>query len=1735
MAQDTKFGTFGGVFTPSVLTILGVIMYLRLPWVAGNAGLYAVLGIIGVAHVISWCTGLSISSIATDKKVGAGGPYYIVSRSLGLPIGGTLGVALFLGLSFSISLYIIGFSESMLGVIGYPVTPNTIRIAGSATLLVLTIITLVSTAVAIKTQYLIMALIAASLVSIGIGVAALPPTAPQLQAPEGGASLAVLFGIFFPAVTGFTAGVNMSGDLRNPTKSIPTGTILAIGTGMLVYVAMAVGLVLTIPTQRLIDDPDILLHVAAYPPAVIAGVWGATLSSALGSILGAPRILQALASDHIGPHWFAKGYGPTSEPRNALLLAFVIGEAGILIAELNAIARIVSMVFLTTYGFLNFSCAIESWASPDFRPQFRIPKVVSVVGAVTCVLIMVQLDLLAMLGATAFMAGLWLLLSRRQLTLDAGDAWEGIWSSLVRSGLYRLSRERRQQRNWRPNILHFHPPAVEHREAMRGFATTLISGNGILTEIELGEDEPDDHGAGAEETQLGIFREWLPRGDPYQTIGDVCRYRGFTALQPNTVLLDWTSYRGDAERFGELVDLISQLDHNLLVYAANTERSDAAKSRIDVWWRTGAGNVPLCLALVRFVTRARQYRNADVRFLLMSRDSSANDHLRSVMRGLLTSARVDAAIRIVNNTLDTSTFEEHVRAESSDAELTILGLPLDPDQCGPRFQLQMGELVEALPSTLLVRGNSTFKEVLTLSRQATISFLPPRAADGSPPELPELTLPSTPAIADAVTALADGYQRLVSSFHRSCVRRVYGVEIKLVEKIRDAIERHFGRLEKQLVGANPRRQRNLVNRMQSSLLLDCDKIFEEHADRGLTEQRAVLEGRTEAFLGGRRVTDRSNKPTALLVERRREDFAADPKDPPYLRRFKRRRRWGAVLGRRQIRYRIPVATFQAHYFEQAIDVLLTDTLRQLVTDSHHLMVHLGKILSSQKTSLALPSTEVPPSSTRAGTPPDETVPDDALTTLIEAQKSALLDRLEELAQHGKERIGKHQWELLGESRRLVQSFADDIDRLDARRLARKERRVRAKLARRKRAAATELPLSWYRNQKLILDRARLGLKLASFQHRLVSAVEREKQTILLQIRNSVLGECEKLEAALESFGAQITILADEEPTLARLRSARKALDVHLDLQRRFDAEHVADSLVQSTTDLASTLPQWQNTLSDASIQQLEEGQDEEVETVEVPVFRLAQFLVEAKLIGQLQGELEKIPRLEQRAAGVAHDVMRLVTFQLGELDAAVDENPGAYLEQVAQVVESGIARLDHELRGLRDALSAVARVIDEQLRVVLDGTNPYDLSSTSADLEQHIRRHHGQRAVSGLRWILRRGSDSVREVMVNLVYRRSAGLLMARELRTGATQHGKLVDRVLSLVERHMPRPEVIEQLPPYYRQLFVGQTTVNETFWVDREVQLGEARRALSSFGRGARGAIVVIGEGGSGKSALLQRITSDLLGKRDLLRVFPQRGGTVEAAEFLAALRSAASLPEEAPDPLDRVADKSVVLIDDLELWWERGQDGLAVIDLILELIARHGERVLFVIGVSTQALAFINRYRALADAALAVIECGPLPAEVIKSIVMLRHGSTGLKFDLAGTAEDDLSDWRLARLFSSHFDYSGGHVGAALRSWITHIGKVTDASLQISLPDTADWDLLDELRPAWIAVLLQLILHKQLDRERLVRLRGGYASEVGKDVDTLLRMRLCEESQRGVITINPFVYHALVARFTKRGLLA
>jgi len=294
-------GTFAGVFTPSILTILGLILFLKTGYVVGSAGLIRALLIVLLANSISVLTSISLSAIATNLRVKGGGDYYLISRTLGVQYGGALGIVLFLAQSVSIAFYAIGLGEVLTSVLGLtqPWWPQVIAAIATAFLFVLAWL---GADWAARFQYVVLVVLFLGITAFFVG--AIPAwDAGQLRdnlAPAGGVPFWMLFAIFFPAVTGFTQGVSMSGDLRDPGKSLPRGTFMAVGLSMVIYISVVVLFAGARPGAVLVaGDTEAMGQIAAWPWLVAAGAIAATLSSSLASFLGAPRILQSLAADRV--------------------------------------------------------------------------------------------------------------------------------------------------------------------------------------------------------------------------------------------------------------------------------------------------------------------------------------------------------------------------------------------------------------------------------------------------------------------------------------------------------------------------------------------------------------------------------------------------------------------------------------------------------------------------------------------------------------------------------------------------------------------------------------------------------------------------------------------------------------------------------------------------------------------------------------------------------------------------------------------------------------------------------------------------------------------------------------------------------------------------------------------------------------------------------------------------------------------------------------------------------------------------------------------------------------------------------------------------------------------------------------------------------------------------------------------------------------------------------------------
>lgn len=728
MPEKKKFGTFAGVFTPSILTILGVIMYMRLGWVVGNAGLMGTLGIILIAHLIAVSTGLSVSSIATDKKIGAGGIYYVLSRSMGIPIGGSIGIALYVGTAFSIALYLIGFSESFNSYFGFGTTVDDLRITGTIALLALTVLAMISTSLALKAQFFILAAIAISLISIFLGTTEFAPHTVAMFSNDHSVSLEVVFAVFFPAVTGFTAGIAMSGDLKDPKKSIPIGTLAAIATGLIVYIVLAVFISFTVRPDILRSDYNILMKIALFAPAVVAGIWGATLSSALGGILGGPRILQAMSIDKVTPRVFGKGRGSNNEPINALFLVFVIAEAGILIGELDVIARVVSMFYLTAYGFINISYFLESWANPDFQPSFKIKRWIGLLGFIACFSVMFKLDMIAMIAALVVITVLYYALQRKEVKIQSNDVWGSVWENVVNKGLKKIDAKEYQNTNWNPNIILFSGKS-DHQKYLLELGKTVSGRTGIVTNFKLILDTKNNIPLRKTEQtirdenfqELGIFGRQIKVDNIYSGITNIASTFGFSGVEPNTIMMGWPKGLENSIEYSKMTETLLHLDYNLLYLDFDRKAKFGNYGSVDFWWReTDSKNAEMMLNIARFIIASPRWDNPDIRVLFVNNNNVAVDLIHDKIAKLVEDLRVKVQIKIINNAVEQKPFYDIIAEESSSTDLTLVGIPDYKIEKQAEFVMKTNHLFKTIGSTLLVKASHNFNELdLDLTKNKT--------------------------------------------------------------------------------------------------------------------------------------------------------------------------------------------------------------------------------------------------------------------------------------------------------------------------------------------------------------------------------------------------------------------------------------------------------------------------------------------------------------------------------------------------------------------------------------------------------------------------------------------------------------------------------------------------------------------------------------------------------------------------------------------------------------------------------------------------------------------------------------------------------------------------------------------------------------------------------------------------------------------------------------------------------
>ena len=529
-----------------------------------------------------------------------------------------------------------------------------------------------------------MAVIGCSLVSFFAG--GNPDTTGVVSAGlSSGAGFWPVFAVLFPAVTGIEAGIGMSGDLRDSARSLPRGTIAAVILGYFAYIAVITFLWLAVADRAMFTDyPMIMRYVARWGRPVLLGIWAASLSSAMGSLLGAPRTLQALAKDRVVPVFLGRGYGKGKDPRIATTTAFIVALSGILLGDLNRIAQVLSMFFLTSYGLLNVSAGLEELTHvPSWRPTFRVPWVVSLLGAFGCFFAMFMISPGATFGAAFVAVAVYLLMQRRSLKARWGDMRSAILMLIAKYTIQALSRHKPDERTWKPNILVLSGSPIS-RWRLVELASAISLDRGFLTMAAIVPEETPGERIESmtlsirnylEKREVQAVVEVYPAETPMDGAKTLIKTYGYGPIRPNTVLLGMTEKPENYSEFSELVVSAAANGQNLVVVreGENVEETRGTQNgRIDLWWYGTEQNLGFMLSMAYLLKRSPEWRSAELVLNSIVMESGEVQETREKLTGFIDNVRLEARANVLVR--QSENIFEDIRDNSVGARIVFLGM-----------------------------------------------------------------------------------------------------------------------------------------------------------------------------------------------------------------------------------------------------------------------------------------------------------------------------------------------------------------------------------------------------------------------------------------------------------------------------------------------------------------------------------------------------------------------------------------------------------------------------------------------------------------------------------------------------------------------------------------------------------------------------------------------------------------------------------------------------------------------------------------------------------------------------------------------------------------------------------------------------------------------------------------------------------------------------------------------------
>lgn len=700
---NSGFGT-APVFFTAISTILGAILFLRFGFATGTLGFWGVILIILLGHIVTIPTALAISELATNKRVEGGGEYFIISRSFGLNVGATIGIALFMSQAISVAFYVIAFTEAFQFFFDWFYQTYNIelprQVISIPIMLGLSVLILKKGAnLGVKALYFVVAILLLSLVMFFIGktdyaeISNFSLFSAQLRNMD---QFFIVFAIVFPAFTGMTAGVGLSGDLKNPSKSIPIGTITATISGIIIYFFITYKLALSASPEDLIGNQLIMAKIAWGGAFIIPiGLAASTISSALGSVMVAPRTLQALATDRSFPikginRWLARGRSKDKEPVNASLITCIIAFVFVAFGNVNAVAGIISMFFMVTYGTLCLISFLNQFgSSPSYRPSFTSRWYISLAGFLVSIWVMFKISTTYAFAAIIAMILIYLYINtyhKRRKGMEAILANTIFQLNRNLQVFLQKSRGNKNKKEWRPSAICISRDSFKRTSAFEllnwisykyGFGTYLHLIPGYFSKTTHKEAQQTLHQLlkRFDKIENHVYVDTLISPSYTSAIAQAIQIPGIAGMENNMVIFEFDKANpGNLEDIIDNLALIQSGNFDVCIVGSSTRIIKGTES-IHIWIRSSDTENANLMIMLGFIMLAHPFWNkSNIRIFDVCKPEE-KEQVKENLEKLLQTGRLPITIKnveIVSQQIDLN-IKSYICEKSAEAGLTIIG------------------------------------------------------------------------------------------------------------------------------------------------------------------------------------------------------------------------------------------------------------------------------------------------------------------------------------------------------------------------------------------------------------------------------------------------------------------------------------------------------------------------------------------------------------------------------------------------------------------------------------------------------------------------------------------------------------------------------------------------------------------------------------------------------------------------------------------------------------------------------------------------------------------------------------------------------------------------------------------------------------------------------------------------------------------------------------------------------